>query len=540
MPVARFQMPDGRVARFEVPEGTTPEQAQTMMAQHFAAPQPPAEKPGGFGQALGNLAAGAVRGAGSIGATLLTPYDLIAGNTKSIGNQERRQAMDDALQSLGAQTDSPAYGGGKLAGEIAGTAGMGGVLANGLARVVPRAAPIVEAIGTAGMKAGGMNGAGGLAARSIGGGVTGTASAALVNPEDALIGGAAGAAMPGGLQLAGKIGAGAARTLRGSGVAPEVAALASRAQQLGINIPADRIANSKPLNALAASLNYVPLSGRAATEAQMGKQLDTALSRTFGQNSDNVTQALRTASGDLGAQFDQVLKSNTVKITPKFQGALAQAQAQAENELGTEGASIIKRQIAQILEKGSSGEIDGQAAYNIKKTLDRIGSRPAPEAYYARDLKGALMDALNESMGPQKAGEFAKLRQQYGNMLTIEKIAQNGAEGGVSIGRLANMKNIGNKDVQELADIAAQFLKTRENPHGAMQRTFIGGTASLLGGVPYMAAGMTAGRAANSLLNSNAARKAVLGQGGGLLGQFPTNDLTRLGLLSAPILASDL
>lgn len=31
MPIARFQMPDGRVARFEVPEGTTPEQAQAMI-----------------------------------------------------------------------------------------------------------------------------------------------------------------------------------------------------------------------------------------------------------------------------------------------------------------------------------------------------------------------------------------------------------------------------------------------------------------------------------------------------------------------------
>lgn len=36
MPIARFQMEDGRVARFEVPDGTTPEQAQTIMAQHFA------------------------------------------------------------------------------------------------------------------------------------------------------------------------------------------------------------------------------------------------------------------------------------------------------------------------------------------------------------------------------------------------------------------------------------------------------------------------------------------------------------------------
>lgn len=42
MPVARFQMPDGRVARFEVPEGTSPEQAQTMMEAHFAPTAPPA------------------------------------------------------------------------------------------------------------------------------------------------------------------------------------------------------------------------------------------------------------------------------------------------------------------------------------------------------------------------------------------------------------------------------------------------------------------------------------------------------------------
>jgi hypothetical protein len=43
MPVARFEMPDGRIARFEVPEGTTPEQAQAMiqesMAQQTTAPQ---------------------------------------------------------------------------------------------------------------------------------------------------------------------------------------------------------------------------------------------------------------------------------------------------------------------------------------------------------------------------------------------------------------------------------------------------------------------------------------------------------------------
>lgn len=38
MPIARFQMPDGRIGRFEVPEGTSPEDAQAQIQQQFAQP----------------------------------------------------------------------------------------------------------------------------------------------------------------------------------------------------------------------------------------------------------------------------------------------------------------------------------------------------------------------------------------------------------------------------------------------------------------------------------------------------------------------
>ena len=56
-------------------------------------------------------------------------------------------AMDDALRSLGADPDSIMYKGGKIAGEIAGTAGVGGAAANVLTRVAPRAiqaAPVFQ------------------------------------------------------------------------------------------------------------------------------------------------------------------------------------------------------------------------------------------------------------------------------------------------------------------------------------------------------------------------------------------------------------
>jgi len=67
MPVARFEMPDGRVARFEVAEGITPEQAQQLIEAEIAGmqstqspeqaePQQPAQPPSGYDQASQGIA----------------------------------------------------------------------------------------------------------------------------------------------------------------------------------------------------------------------------------------------------------------------------------------------------------------------------------------------------------------------------------------------------------------------------------------------------------------------------------------------------
>lgn len=43
MPVARFQMPDGRVGRFEVPDGTSPEQATKLIGEHLSSQGAPSD-----------------------------------------------------------------------------------------------------------------------------------------------------------------------------------------------------------------------------------------------------------------------------------------------------------------------------------------------------------------------------------------------------------------------------------------------------------------------------------------------------------------
>lgn len=522
---------------------------------------PPKTTMQNIGQTLGNIGAGAVRGAGSIGATLLAPGDILkdafAGRGLSLeSNRERRAAMDAALGNLGAETDSWAYKGGKLAGEVAGTAGAGSALALPVraaaasrygAGIEPLLTGAAQALQTGGFRVGELAGTGaGMAARALGGAASGGLAAGMVNPEDAGMGAMIGGALPLAAQGAGKIGSAIRRSVTGGPVAPEVAQLAQRAQELGIQVPADRLANSRPLNAVASSLNYVPGSGRAATEDAMNSQLNTALSRTFGENSPNITKALRDAEQRLGGEFDRVLKNNKVNVDQQFFTELGDSANRAARELGSEGAGIINRQIDDILSKAGTGQIDGQAAYNIKRTLDDIGKRNSPEAFYATDLKKSLMGALNRSLGDEGAAKFAKTRQQYGNMLDLEKIAKNGAEGEISVARLANMRNINNQPMQELADIAAQFVRPRENAHGSAQRVFgalgsAGLGAGIAGGPLGAALGlgttMAGGRMANSLLNSQAGRNFVLQQPG-LLNTLPLSNTTR-GLLSvAPVLAA--
>lgn len=193
-------------------------------------------------QQAGNVLAGAVRGAGSIGATILAPYDMatdaLAGKGLSLeSNRERRAAMDAGLQSMGAQPDSFAYGAGKLAGEIAGTAGTGGVLARGAAMVPGVSTNALAAIGSAGMNAGTATGVGNVLLRAGGGALTGGAAAGLVDPAQAGAGAVIGGALPGAMQVAGAAGNAVGRVMRGPMQDDATRAAVTAARESGYVIP---------------------------------------------------------------------------------------------------------------------------------------------------------------------------------------------------------------------------------------------------------------------------------------------------------------
>lgn len=419
-----------------------------------------------------------------------------------------------------------------IAGQVAGVIAPGTLVAKGLGAVgnlgahavgLERvAAPLTQAISTGGASSGGLGGLAGLGARAAGGAITGAGVGAVYDPSSIGTSAAIGGAVP-------VIGAGlsaAGRTLSnavGGNVTPEVGALAQLAQRYGINIRPDQILNSKPINAVSSVLDYLPLSGKGAATNAQNQQFKTAISKTIGENTPNLARALNNAEIRLGGEFDKVLKNTTVNADNALMNDLSSMLSNARNEMTDQQFGVITRQVDNLLNKVQPGDtIAADAAYNIKKGLDRLGkSNDSTLAYYARDLRNSLMDAMSRSM-PDQGASFAQTRKQWANLMELQKLVPAGAEGDISAARLANARNVKTAELSDLRDIAAQFLKPRVGDSGTAQRL------ATLGSIPsaVTSPGMTAsvlagGRLANTVLGNPA------------LGRFLANRAVAQGLQSA-------
>jgi hypothetical protein len=561
MPIARFQMPDGRIARFEVPEGTTPEQAQAMIAENAQKLVPKQEKSlvQEVGQGLGNLAAGAVRGAGSIGATLLAPVDIakdaLAGRGLSLeSNRQRRADMDAGLQSLGAEPDSLLYKGGKLGGEIAGTLGAGGAAANVLSRVAPRAAAaapgLVEALRTSGMTAG----AGGIGTRMAGGAITGGLSAGLVNPEDAAMGAVMGGALPVVAKGAGMVGEKIGNTIRGPAQSPDMAAAIQAARSQGYVIPptqANPTLGNRLLEGMAGKLTTAQnasaanqgVTNRLAAEA-LGLPGDTKLT----------ADVLKSVRDSAGQAYQAVTNAGTITPGAKYMQALDDIAAPHVKAM--QGFPNAKASpVLDLVDSLKSPSFDaGSAVAKIKELRSaaddafRTGNTDVGRA--AKKAAGALEDAIEDHL--QAIGQTDALaalreaRKTIAKTYTVEK-ALNQSSGTVDAKKLAAQLQKGKPlsgDLRSVAEFAARFPKASQAVEG-------------MGSLPQTSpldwfAGVGLSAATSSPLGllsvaaRPAARKAVLSpmvQNGLIQNQAPgllsDPSLLQFGYRAAPLLMAD-
>jgi hypothetical protein len=459
--------PDGRTLSISGPVNATPEQLRAAAEKAFAMAPADQSFPQKLGRQVLNTAAGAVRGAGSIGATILAPVDIakdaIAGKGLSLeSNRERRQAMTEALGTLGAETDSLAFQAGKIGGEVAGTLGVGGTIANAAGRVLPAgAAPVVEAIRTAGMSGGNM------AARTAGGAITGGASAALVNPEDAGTGALIGGALPGAIRAAGAAGQAIGGVVRGPQQTPEMTQAIQAARGQGYVIPPTQARpnllnrtlegfsgklttaqnasarNQGVTNALAADtigvprnvpitidvLNDVRRNAGAAYQAVNGAGVITP-GPAYAQALDRIVAPYQTAvQGFPNAQPSPVINAINALRSPQFDSSAAVAQLGAIREAADTAVAQGNRGVGRSLRAGANA------------------------------LEDAIEAHLQTTGNAQLLNAFRNARQTIARTYTVQK-ALNATTGTIDARKLVTDLNKGRPmtgPLREAAEFAARF-----------------------------------------------------------------------------------
>jgi len=507
----------------------------------------------GLAQQTKDLAGGFVRGAGSIGATILAPQDALnAALLRARGvdpgniNAQRRTDMTSALESMGADPSSMTFGAGKLGGEIAGTAGVGGALAPAFSRVAPSLAPAVSSAGFQGAS---------MPIRVTGGAITGGAAAGLVNPEDAGLGALIGGAAPVVTKVAGAAGGKLGEIVRGPQQSQDMAQAIQSARQSGYVIP--------PTQAK-------PTFGNRVLEGFSGK-LTTA------QNASAKNQAVTNAKAAtaLGLPADS-------KITPDVLKTVRDQAGQAYDALGSVGsvtpgktydvaldaiaAPFIKAQssfpgaktspVVDLVESLRTPSFDAAAAIEKIKQLRtasddafRTGSTDIGRASRsaAKALEDAIEAHLQSAGNTQLLNEFRQARQLIAKTYSVEK-ALNPTTGSIDAKALASQLKRGKPlsgDLKDVAEFAARFPKAAQQiegmgslPQMSPLDWALGAGMSASTANPLMLASVAARPAARALTLSPMVQNRLISSGQNPLLMLANPDLAQLGYRAAPVFGS--
>lgn len=487
---------------------------QTMPAEEAQTPAP-APDTRNRGQ---EMFEGALRGAASIGNTLLTPVraaanalapeetsvtSLVTGKKQRTGvlapvaNYLNRMVSD--ANSLDAENaDSNYYKGAKIGTQIAMTLPVGGAAAQAVRTVAPGFAAtgimpnLLRAVETSGASGGN------LLTRSAGGAISGGLSAGLVNPDEAGSGAVLGAITPGVLSLAGQAGSALANKLRVAPGDPQKLAAAAEAAKAGYVIPPSDI---RPQGAAMEALGGLSGKVKTAQEASSRNQgiTNDLAKKALGIAPDQplTRDALDTIRANAGKAYDAVASSGLVQPGPAYEAALdkiaAPFQKASQGFPGAKPNPIIS-------------EIDGlrSQSFDAGSAVEKIKElrEAADKAYATRDksagkaLKsaaGALEDALDEHL--QKIGApsdlldaYRSARQTIAKSYTVQNALNNGT-GDVSAPALANQLKRGKPLSGELGTIAnageafpkaTQALKEAPKAVSPLDWAFAAGRGNLL------------------------------------------------------------
>ena len=506
---------------------------------------------------------GLVRGAAGIGATLqhyLNPMEW--GNDQA--DKERRAGIDAGLETLGGNKDSGVFKGGKLISEIAGTSGVGGLLAKPIAAavpalrtVLPSVAPIVEKFGNAVGSSGFTTGAAApvgvaakvadMATRMAGGAVTGGASAGLVDPETAGTGALIGAALPPVAKAAGAAGNAIGATLRGPQQSPELAAAVQKARDVGYVIPPTQARPTLVNRALEG------LAGKQSTAQNASTRNAEVTNRLAGdalglQTGTKITpEVLDTLRAEAGQAYENVARLGPIKVGT---ASLPPGVAVIESRDPLIGGAVRSVDSAELVRawKQSNHDATGYFRAYARDANPETLAKAKAAAASAKSIDDLLERQLASTGQSDLRQALRDARVRIAKTYSVES-ALNQASGAVDARKLAQQVQKGKMltgELRQAADFAQQFPKANQTIEGM-------GSLPQTSPLDWAAAGGLSAATSNPLMMATVAarpvaRASVLSQAiqnrlvqppqtsGTLLDLFASPDVRQFGYRAAPVL----
>jgi hypothetical protein len=510
MPVALFQMPDGRVARFEVPEGTTPEQANTMMQQHFSqSPQGGdklelAKEPSTFD----NLAAGFKSGLKGVGQGI----GQVIGTTSREDVAKQRELDKPVL-------DTTAGTIGNIAGTVAGYA----------------PAAFIPGVNTA------------LGGAIVGAGIgaiqpSASTNETLANTGLGGVGGAIGSKIS--QFLASRA---AARAARSAAVAPAISAknaTLEAAQKARYAVPPQDSGagtGSQLLNAVsgkikteqkASVLNQAVTNSKAAKAIGLPEHEPITLDAIDGVRKQ-AGKAYEAVRGVGQIKADGLFKQELGDIVKKYQSASKDFPGLLNDDVTKVVSNVDRPQFSSDSAIDAIGILrkQGDAAYRSGNSEVGAASKKAADA-----IESMIGRHLKTSGAPQDLiTNFQNARQLIAKTYTVEK-ALNTGSGNIKAAKIAaemEKKGTLTGDLKDIGKFAKAFPRSNQELAGVNPWSVIdAGVAGIGGGVvnPMIAAGVAARPVVRSMILSPTYQKMFVK---GAMPKAAPSSLMRLGAKAA-------
>lgn len=533
------------------------------------APQPPQEQgyrltSPSFENVLNNsadLAIGLGQGAADIGDTILNAATSVIGND-SLNNWNRER--NAGLEQFNAENNNGMNITGRIAGNIAGTAGVGGVLAKGAQAL--NKFKLANALKSGGFNLGGAPAAttgqtvANAATRVTGAAATGAASGALIDPNSTLEAGALSAAIP----VIGKAG----------GVIGQTVGKA-KSKVLGGASPALKQAKNTQVDELQKAGYVLPPQD---VDAGMGSQILNAMGGKIKteQKASVLNQPVtnKMIADDLGLNADEPITRNALADVRKKAG---EAYEVAKNYGKITADDVFKADIKKISDKYSSAgadfpELVGDDINNLINSLNKeafesssaisaikVLREKADKAYRSGDasLGKATKEAANsleDMIGRhlEKSGASKKVLENYRNArktiaktYTVDK-ALNETTGNVSAVKLGKQLEKGKPlegNMKQVAEFGRYFAKSAQDAvQGVNPYSVLDGAGAAFGVAtmnPGIAAYVASRPAARSLVLNKTYQKAFVGNNKMTIGKLLGNKKTQQAITkSAPALSS--